>query len=146
MLFAATKAKFILPKMEKHQKLRTLCLLYIIWRECSDRSQKYNANIPKKCHVCLHINLHLLKESHVWKSVVWSNKYKVIFLNTSDFSCTIFLLCNCLMPRLSHLRKDCFCNRHRIAAHTRCQATFLTSAKFLTCCCFSVILILRIKK
>ena len=29
---------------------------------------------------------------------------------------------------------------------TRCQAKFLTSAKFLTCCCFSVILLLRIKK
>jgi len=28
----------------------------------------------------------------------------------------------------------------------RCQAKFLASAKFLTCCCFSVILLLRIKK
>ena len=28
----------------------------------------------------------------------------------------------------------------------RCQEKFLTSAKFLTCCCFSVILLLRIKK
>jgi len=28
----------------------------------------------------------------------------------------------------------------------RCQAKFLTSAKFLTCYCFSVILLLRIKK
>jgi len=28
----------------------------------------------------------------------------------------------------------------------RCQAKFLTFAKFLTCCCFSAILLLRIKK
>jgi len=28
----------------------------------------------------------------------------------------------------------------------QCQAKFLTSAKFLTCCCLSVILLLRIKK
>jgi len=29
---------------------------------------------------------------------------------------------------------------------SRCQAKFLTSAKFLTCYCFSVISLLRIKK
>ena len=35
-----------------------------------------------------------------------------------------------------------FLNENRI----RCQAKFLTSAKFLTCYCFSVILIHRVKK
>jgi len=29
---------------------------------------------------------------------------------------------------------------------TRCQAKFLTSAKFLTCYCFSVILLLRVRE
>ena len=32
------------------------------------------------------------------------------------------------------------------ANFVRCQAKFLTSAKFLTCCCFSVILLLKIEK
>jgi len=31
-------------------------------------------------------------------------------------------------------------------AGARCQTKFLTSVKFLTCCCFSVILVLIIKK
>ena len=37
-------------------------------------------------------------------------------------------------------------NRIVIISAVRCQAKFLTSVKFLTSCCFSVILLLSIKK